>query len=271
MDSDFLETDNQFDHVQRISLPWGVMSDEDEEEGYDNNNPSASEPMMAALPMIPVVYPKRCQLNPPIQERKQSSSHAAVLVQPPQPPPHECHAFMEDQILPHPKNTRFFVNISTHITWYRERGVLVYPIMVVRDPLLHFIGLLNKSTPGRAPKGTTTDTTPTEQEVDRMAHRSYNEYKVGQAIMVETIAKGLNPIVVSYETLMTLRINYLCHLYWLLGIDSDYLPSFKNGNTKYLQKQQQEPAMSGSDEATNGMDSRFEMVESELIKEDYDP
>ena len=104
-----------------------------------------------------------------------------------------------------------------------------------------------------------------------MAHRSYNEYKVGQAIMVETIAKGLNPIVVSYETLMTLRINYLCHLYWLLGIDSDYLPSFKNGNTKYLQKQQQEPAMSGSDEATNGMDSRFEMVESELIKEDYDP
>jgi hypothetical protein len=151
-------------------------------------------------------------------------------------PPKVCQDFMEDQVLTRPH--RFFVNMTTHITWYRERGILVYPIMVVRDPALHLKGVTDRR------KGHT----PNDQA-------AYGQYETGRAIMVETIEKGLNPIIISYETLLTLQRPYICQLYETLGIETNFLPTFKNGNTKYL-------------EHWNGVKWSFDSVELSLMRED---
>jgi hypothetical protein len=78
---------------------------------------------------------------------------------------------------------------------------------------------------------------------------------MGRAILVETIEKGLDPIIISYETMLTLQRPYLCQLYDNLGIETTFLPTFKNGNTKYLK---QGTAVEGG----------FDPVEMALMKED---
>lgn len=222
---DFVETEDTRDHVQHISLPFGHIK-----EGYWGYTTRFSEP----LPMIPVLYPKPCQMDPVyyLEEKEQGGPTL-------QSPPKVCQDFMEDQVLTRPH--RFFVNMTTHITWYRERGILVYPIMVVRDPALHMAGITDRR------KGHTPD--------DAAA---YSQYETGRAIMVETIEKGLNPIIVSYETMLTLQRPYICQLYETLGIETNFLPIFKNGNTKYL-------------EQWNGVKWSLDPVELSLMREDDSP
>lgn len=222
---DFVLTDDGKDHVQHISLPWGLVSSK--EWGFQTKY---SKP----LPMIPVFYPKPCQMNPPKDNRQDPPKLTK--------PPEQCRDFMEEEVLTRPY--RFFVNMTTHIQWYRERGVLVYPIMVVRDPLLHFVGVTNPK--GHAPN-------------DRAA---YGQFEMGRAIMIETMEKGLNPVMVSYETMLTLQEPYLRQLYDKVGIESDYIPKFKNGNTKYLRKARfpgQPPLL---------LRQSFRGVELELMAED---
>jgi hypothetical protein len=220
--SDFLETEDKRDHVQHISLPWGAIMP-----GQWGYSTRYSEP----LPMLPVFYPKPCQMNP-IYALKNGKPQGPQL----RGPPKMCQDFMDDQVLTRP--LRFFVNMTTHITWYRERGVLVYPIMVVRDPGLHMKGITDRRT-GHA----TNDPA------------AYGQYEMGRAIMVETIEKGLNPIIISYETMLTLQRPYLCQLYETLGIETNFLPTFKNGNTKYLKQ-------------GTGVQGGFDHVEMTLMKED---
>jgi len=42
-----------------------------------------------------------------------------------------------------------------------------------------------------------------------------------------------NFVLVSYETLMTLQGSYTKHIYEALGIESDHIPLFRDGNSKY--------------------------------------
>ncbi len=51
------------------------------------------------------------------------------------------------------------------------------------------------------------------------------------------LPKGNNVVLVSYESMMKLGDVYLKMLYEALEIDTDYVPTVKNGNTKYVQKQ----------------------------------
>ena len=221
---DFVEMNGNRDHVQHISLPFGDIREWDW--GY---NTRFSEP----LPMIPVIYPKPCQMNP-IQNLATRGQGPTL-----QSPPQVCRDFMDAQVLTRPH--RFFVNMTTHITWYRERGIMVYPIMMVRDPGLHMMGI--------------TDTRKGHTQNDPAA---YGQYEMGRAIMVETIEKGLNPIILSYETMLTLQRPYICQLYETLGIETSFIPTFKNGNTKYL-------------EQWNGMKWSFDPVEFSLMREDDSP
>jgi len=224
--SDFTETRDNSDHVQHISLPWGGIKPD--EYGFYTQ-------FSVPLPTIPVFYPKPCQMNP-------ITGSTNGFPNPPQlrpPPTKECREIMDDQVMTRPH--RFFVNMTTHITWYRERGVLVYPIMVIRDPGLHFHGIADWKT-GH----------------NRHEASAYLQYEMGRAIMTETMEKGLNPIIISYETMLTLQRPYLCQLYDTLGIDSDFLPTFKNGNTKYLQQ----------DGLYEDWKEGFDLVELELMKED---
>lgn len=52
--------------------------------------------------------------------------------------------------------------------------------------------------------------------------------------MSEAISSGNNVVVVSYESLMKLKGVYIQLLYKALGIESNYVPEFRDGNEKYI-------------------------------------
>lgn len=117
---------------------------------------------------------------------------------------------------------RFFTNISAHIDWYLQRGVDITAVLSVRD-----------KSASRAGKMSThcNDVTVSMREEEK-----------ARAIMSESLRRhgksGTNDrervVVVSYETLMALQEPYLFDAYQTLGINSTYVPDFKDGNTKYF-------------------------------------
>jgi hypothetical protein len=121
---------------------------------------------------------------------------------------------------------RFSVNITSHIEWYLSRGVDITVIISVRDRTIHMKGKTNHC--------------PNESLRDR-------EEEMALQLMKEAIEKygkrgtkvgeKQRAIVVSYEGLMGIQEAYLLELYAQIGIDSTYAPLFKDGNAKYVTKQ----------------------------------
>jgi hypothetical protein len=68
----------------------------------------------------------------------------------------------------------------------------------------------------------------------RNPEKAYEQYEQGRAIMAEALNSGVQPLIVSYETLLTLQMPYLQQIYFQLGIVSKHRPDFVNGNTKKL-------------------------------------
>jgi hypothetical protein len=115
-----------------------------------------------------------------------------------------------------PDQGRYFVNITSHINFYRQRGVDTTAVLVVRDPALHFRGITSNHCKNET--------------------AAFEQYKTGQAILQHAM-NHLDPdsfTVVSYETLMTLKQVYLKEIYKALHIESDYIPEFKNGNIDHV-------------------------------------
>jgi hypothetical protein len=139
--------------------------------------------------------------------------------------------------------TRYFVNITNHIRWYENRGVIVKPIVVIRDEFFHSQTTIKK-------------------------HCWYIDackiqYNIGRQIIKETIhnfnsnnndnnnnnnkrlqSESSKILIVSYETLMILQETYLIdYIYKSLNINSTYVPEFIDGNLKHakniLQSQSQ--------------------------------
>lgn len=121
---------------------------------------------------------------------------------------------------------RFFVNITSHVNWYRSRGVDCTAIIMSRDYSTHLEGK--------------------KKHIlwpifwNRVA-AAEDEY--GKELLVEAMNDldgsispgGLKELVMaSYETLMFLQKDYLFKLYEQLGVDSDYVPAFHDGNAKYF-------------------------------------
>ena len=121
---------------------------------------------------------------------------------------------------------RFFVNITSHVEWYRSRGVDCTAIIMTRDYSTHLDG----------------------KKKHMLWPIFWNrvaaaEDRYGKQLMVEAMnvldgsvsPGGLAELVmVSYETLMFLRQDYLFKVYQQLGIDSGYVPTFRDGNAKYV-------------------------------------
>jgi hypothetical protein len=181
--------------VQHLSLPNGWFRKNDAI-GY----PHRFEP----LEIIPVYVPKRCSM--PEGRVQQSSSYR----RPPRRSPPECEPFGPTLVQSPP---RYFVNITSHIEWHRAQGVDARAVVVVRDPALHFHGILHNHC---------------ENET-----AVYEQYKTGRALLKHAV-QHVHPVVVSYETLMTLQGDYLIEIYKQLNISSSFIPSFKNGNVKYV-------------------------------------
>lgn len=155
--------------LQHISMPWGFFCRE------------------GPLEVVPVLYPALCiHMVEHLIER-----FGAAAAGPPGDMPPECHDFgfavgEKDVIY----KKRFFVNITSHILWYRERGVDARAILVVRD---QNIGSLARSM-GHCP-------IPKARE---------QEEKLGVQLLHEAMEAIPDQVtILSYETLLMLGLPYL--------------------------------------------------------------
>lgn len=177
--------------VQHFSLPTGW---------FPSTAPRFKQ-RFEALPIVPMFVPLPCRLGPGLQSR---------------PSPSQCRFLFGPAKVP--SESRYFINVTSHVNFYRKRGVDVKTVIVVRDPALHFRGI-HKSHCGNETA-------------------AYEQYKTGRAIL-EYAMDHLVPnsfMIFSYETLMTLRGTYMKELYKFLNIKSSYSPNIKNGNIPYIPK-----------------------------------
>ncbi len=117
---------------------------------------------------------------------------------------------------------RFSVNITSHIEWYLQRGVAMTVILSSRD----------RSISVRGKEKNHCSIKNIRRREDEVAIELMNEAleKYGA---FGSIKRGL-VIVSSYEALMSMKDEYLFGLYKQLGINSTYVPSFADGNEKYV-------------------------------------
>eukprot|EP00934_Nitzschia_sp_Nitz4_P003242 Nitzschia sp. Nitz4//scaffold24_size164493//80519//81628//NITZ4_002329-RA/size164493-processed-gene-0.108-mRNA-1//-1//CDS//3329544117//3232//frame0 len=207
---DFLQTLDGEIQVQHISLPWGGLDMKQLPRGTRQRDAQLN------LPILPVLYPLGCQVD----NQRGKAPPALVKVNKP-----ECASIMGHQVLVRP--SRFFVDITTHVEWFRERGVQVYPIMVVRDTYLHFEGII--------------DHTNNKNSHCPYPDAAYKQMEIGRAIMAETIqtSNPVHPTLVSYEAMMTLQTPYIDQLFRQLDMTTPARspPKLKNGNTKHVTSQ----------------------------------
>lgn len=117
---------------------------------------------------------------------------------------------------------RFSVNITSHIEWYLSRGVEVTAILSARDRSI--------STKSKLQDHCKLDIGVEEDKValDLMTDALERYGKRGSDGDRE------RALVVSYEGLMGVGKAHLFDLYRKLGINSTYVPTFKDGNSKYV-------------------------------------
>ncbi len=175
--------------VQHFSLPSGW---------FPKKAPRFNQ-QFEPLPIAPVFIPLQCRLGPGVSSR---------------PAPPQCHKLFGPQKVP--SASRYFVNVTSHLNFYRQRGVDTTAVVVIRDPALHFRGITKNHCWNQT--------------------AAFEQYKTGRTIL-QYAMDHLDPssfIIVSYETLMTLQGTYLKEIYKSMGIQSDYVPKFKNGNIPYI-------------------------------------
>jgi hypothetical protein len=195
MRADTIESYDKKILIQHLSLPLGGSPQYKNIYGYHQK--------FERLDVIDVFYPEKCRVRPNWRG----------------PPnwvetPEECQPLLGYNVLASPP--RYFVNVTTHVQWYKNHGVVVKPIVVVRDPSFHFEGILTHHC--------------------QNATAAIEQFKMGKAIIAQTLT-DIDPLIVSYETLMTLQGVYLHNfIYPKLGLASNYTPPFKNGNLKYAPK-----------------------------------
>ena len=192
------------------------------------------------------------------------------------PSHHNCAPYAPDFIIGggegrrHP--TRYFVNITSHIEWYESHGTTVTALIVFRDTSIHFRGVLQKHCKNETAayeqyqRGLSViqdalsfDSSRRRQRRLRMRKENDGENENGSNNNTSNNTRQTSPsvIIVSYETLMTLRNQYLSYILDQIvdagnvrddgddsdpperddtdsELDSKFQPDYKNGNLKYV-------------------------------------
>lgn len=225
--------------VQHLSLPWGSSCE-------DNSSDEMSVHVVDAL------VPRECfryefapSLDPSIAQAAVIMSQELVKVARDGPQTEveaqvlkQCH---EEVFISEHSNSscgakcgtgvfngyalypkRFSVNITSQIEWYLQRGVDVTVILSTRD----------RSISARSKEKNHCNIEKLRRREDEVAIELMNEAleKYGA---FGSIKRGL-VIVSSYEALMSMKDAYLFGLYKQLGINSTYVPSYSDGNEKYV-------------------------------------
>ena len=192
--------------VQHQSLPWGSTCTDEQD--------------AKQLHTMPVLVPRQCgcssRMNSFIWDTPICD---AYNIHP------SCIGLGLSQRLPYPN--RFFVNITSHIRWYEDRGVESTAVIVLRDK----------------------DIEETSKYRDHCTNNAlvHMENKHGLKLITEALkqlsmdkrnsrSRSASLVLVSYESMMSLGKEYLTtYVYDRLGITNidAYVPALNNGNQKY--------------------------------------
>ena len=277
-------------HIQHLSLPMGVDGVDDsleENEKWEEDEGDRGSSKLD-LPIIDVYLPKRCHVyqdesrnsntiagsseeSSTRTRRRKASASTATRTLTTLPVSDLCRPLLhqttntkatgngrsEDAtavVASSPaKFSRYFVNITSHIQWYRDRGVVVYPILVVRDPLYRIRSVLKNhllASSSGSGMGSSGKKMGGKNNKKKQIQKSIRQYETGQQIIQQSIKQfsqysqqqqnelkeqpGL--VIVSYESLMTIGPTYLTHMiYPQLGIfnketHDDYLDGKPDGH-----------------------------------------
>jgi len=186
--------------IQHVSLPWGYWHSDGVDENSNHHD----------IPIIEWIPPRKCMIFPTLPPRQVTLRKSQMVV------PELCQSMGITEFPDIPR--RFFLNISSHIAWYRKFGVDATAVILVRDENLHLHGKL-------------------AHHNKHMLNRAQEEDAIGKEIIrdaIERLERDSEILLASYETLMSLQDIYLFDLYRKLRIQSSYIPEFKDGNSKYI-------------------------------------
>ena len=118
---------------------------------------------------------------------------------------------------------RRFYDPVPFITGLKEAGYEVYVVLTVRD---YTIAAHSKY----------------REHTQQHLETARNEMDRAIALMNSAIEAHAQTFVCSYEACMTLGAPYFKHLYRFLGVESDHLPTLRDGNRKYIKEVRQDTA-----------------------------
>ncbi len=126
---------------------------------------------------------------------------------------------------------RYFLDIVANKEWYESKGVEQVFVIVIRDKTVSFTSRV----------GHCNLVTLREQEEElgtQIINSAIEKYILNGTDkgrqLSSSLPSGNNVFLVSYETLLKLKEVYIRMIYDALGIESDYVPIFKDGNEKYV-------------------------------------
>ena len=224
--------------IQHLSLPWGWCCGDDIDvnivdamvpaECFRYELAPALDPVVAQQIWMAEQQPARTlevardgpQTESEAQSLQQCRDEVSIFEQSNLSCGAKCGAGVYNGYALYPR--RFSVNITSHIEWYLQRGVDVTVILSTRD----------RSISKRGKEKLHCKIKDVGQREDEVALELMNEglEKYGPFGSI-----GRNRVIVSsYEALMSMKNEYLFGLYKQLRINSTYVPSFVDGNEKYV-------------------------------------
>ena len=181
--------------------------------------------------IIPVLYPAICgPSDTALASRKKKHSSRRFVKCPESldalPPPGDKYAYP----------TRYFVNITSHIHWYRDRGVNATAVLVIRDKTIGSMArsLVHCFVPEFQQKE---EETGTRIMMEAMEHWAY--YDIDLLVPPPIV-------VVSYETLVHMGAPYLNSILRQLQLPAIHESlewAFEDGNARYIQTREQHQAI----------------------------
>lgn len=194
-------TSNAVIEVLHQSLPWGSTCE--------------SEVDAASLKTLPVLVPKQCgysKTNGFLWDNHIGGSNNPY-----------CNKLGLETLVEYPN--RFFIDIASHIKWYRERGVVASAVIVVRDSSIETISKYHDHCRRN-------DLANLENN-----HAMKIIKEAVKKLSTETGPDGTTELlIVSYEAIMAIGDTYfLDFVFPNLGIRSSRVTaSFIDGNRKYV-------------------------------------
>ena len=166
----------------------------------------------------------------------------------------------KDQVIQYPN--RYFINITSNKQWYDSQGTEQYTVIVVRDKEMSWKSRLKhhcKYSEEAAKEEDLADKIINEairnfiledEELPGFQRDKQDDEDLlwdptgfdpkksdeNNILYSSLIPSKNNVVLVSYEAMMEHKFDYVKELYRVLGIDSDHVPEFKDGNIKYKEQ-----------------------------------